>query len=70
MSCDTEAMNTNSVKVQSDKNKTASKDINWLTQEGKMPTKSYCIYFKMGETSLKPVSRLLIFALYHFIFIQ
>lgn len=28
MSCDTEAMNTNSVKVQSDKNKTASKDIN------------------------------------------
>lgn len=67
MSCDTEAMNTNSVKVQSDKNKAASKDINWLTQEGKMPTKSYCIYLKMGETSLKAVSRVLIFALYHFI---
>lgn len=28
MSCDTKAMNTNSVKVQSDKNKAASKDIN------------------------------------------
>lgn len=70
MSCDTKAMNTNSVKVQSDKNKAASKDINWLTQEGKMPTKSYCIYLKMGETSLKAVSRVLIFALYHFIFIQ